>query len=80
MFEPLYTAAEMRAVEERFPGYPDTVPELMERAGTALAREAMHAYPDVPAYPASHGCVRLSAPEAQRVYDFAVQGTPVDVY
>ena len=41
---------------------------------------AMHAYPDVPAYPASHGCVRLSAPEAQRVYDFAVQGTPVDVY
>jgi NAD(P)H-hydrate epimerase len=46
VFEPLYTAAEMRAVEERFPGYPDTVPELMERAGTALAREAMHAYPD----------------------------------
>jgi hypothetical protein len=41
---------------------------------------AMHAYPDVPAYPASHGCVRLSAPEAQRVYDFAIQGTPVDVY
>ena len=46
MFEPLYTAAEMRAAEERFPGYPDTVPELMERAGTALAREAMHAYPE----------------------------------
>jgi lipoprotein-anchoring transpeptidase ErfK/SrfK len=41
---------------------------------------AMHAYPYVPAYPASHGCVRLSAPEAQRVYSFAVQGTPVFVY
>jgi peptidoglycan hydrolase-like protein with peptidoglycan-binding domain len=41
---------------------------------------AMHAYPDVPAYPASHGCVRLPAPEAQRVYDFALQGTPVYVY
>jgi len=41
---------------------------------------ALHAYPDVPAYPASHGCVRLSAPEAQKVYDFAVQGTPVYVY
>jgi hydroxyethylthiazole kinase-like uncharacterized protein yjeF len=35
--EPLYTAAEMRAAEERYPGYPDTVPELMERAGRAVA-------------------------------------------
>ena len=41
---------------------------------------AMHAYPYVPAYPASHGCVRLSAPEAERVYAFALQGTPVYVY
>lgn len=35
--EPLYTAAEMRTAEERYPGYPDTVPELMERAGLAVA-------------------------------------------
>jgi hypothetical protein len=41
---------------------------------------AMHAYPYVPAYPASHGCVRLPAPEAQRVYAFVVEGTPVYVY
>jgi lipoprotein-anchoring transpeptidase ErfK/SrfK len=41
---------------------------------------ALHAYPYVPAYPASHGCVRLPAPEAQKVYDFAIQGTPVYVY
>jgi lipoprotein-anchoring transpeptidase ErfK/SrfK len=41
---------------------------------------ALHAYPDVPAYPASHGCVRLPAPDALQVYDFAVQGTPVYVY
>ena len=46
MFEPLYTAAEMRAAEERYPDYPDSIPELMERAGTAVAREAMLAYPD----------------------------------
>lgn len=45
MFEALYTAEEMRAAEERYPGYPDSVPELMERAGTAVAREAMLAYP-----------------------------------
>lgn len=36
-FEPLYTAAEMRAAEERYPGYPETIPELMERAGSAVA-------------------------------------------
>ena len=41
---------------------------------------AMHAYSSVPAYPASHGCVRLPAPEAEGVYAFAAQGTPVYVY
>ena len=45
MYEPLYSASEMRAAEEAYPGYPDTIPELMERAGTAVAREAMLAYP-----------------------------------
>jgi NAD(P)H-hydrate epimerase len=45
MFEPLYTAAEMRAAEEGYPGYPETRGELMERAGAAVAREAMRAYP-----------------------------------
>jgi hydroxyethylthiazole kinase-like uncharacterized protein yjeF len=43
--EPLYTAPEMRAAEEQYPGYPDSVPELMERAGAAVAREAMLAFP-----------------------------------
>ena len=37
MFEPLYTSAEMRDAEERYPGYPGTIPELMERAGGAVA-------------------------------------------
>jgi NAD(P)H-hydrate epimerase len=46
MLEPLYTAEEMRGAEERYPGYPGTVPELMERAGAAVAREAMRAFPD----------------------------------
>ncbi|MCP9486121.1 MAG: NAD(P)H-hydrate dehydratase [Gaiellaceae bacterium MAG52_C11] len=46
MFEPLYTAAEMGAAEERYPGYPGTAPELMERAGAAVAQEALNAFPD----------------------------------
>jgi ADP-dependent NAD(P)H-hydrate dehydratase / NAD(P)H-hydrate epimerase len=43
---PLYTAEEMRAAEARYPGYPDTVPELMERAGGAAAEIALELYPD----------------------------------
>ncbi len=44
-FEPLYDAGEMRAAEEGYPGYPASIPELMERAGAAVAREAMLAFP-----------------------------------
>lgn len=40
---------------------------------------AFHEYPDVPTYPASHGCVRVPAPEAPGVYDFAKIGTTVIV-
>jgi NAD(P)H-hydrate epimerase len=46
MHEPLYTAAEMRAAEERYPGYPGSAGELMERAGAAVADEVLHAYPE----------------------------------
>jgi ADP-dependent NAD(P)H-hydrate dehydratase / NAD(P)H-hydrate epimerase len=45
VYEPLYTAEEMRAVEERYRGYPDTIPELMDRAGAAVARETLAAFP-----------------------------------
>ena len=44
-YEPLFAADEMRAAEERYPGFPGTAGELMERAGTAVALEAMTAYP-----------------------------------
>jgi lipoprotein-anchoring transpeptidase ErfK/SrfK len=40
---------------------------------------AFHEYPDVPVYPASHGCVRVPAPEAEYVYEFAELGTTVVV-
>jgi lipoprotein-anchoring transpeptidase ErfK/SrfK len=40
---------------------------------------ATHQSPDVPSYPASHGCVRLPEGEAQRVYGFVDVGTPVSV-
>jgi peptidoglycan hydrolase-like protein with peptidoglycan-binding domain len=40
---------------------------------------AFHAYPDVPVYPASHGCVRVPTVFAPELYTFAVEGTPVIV-
>jgi hypothetical protein len=40
---------------------------------------ATHQSPDVPSYPASHGCVRLPEREAERVYRFVEVGTPVSV-
>lgn len=40
---------------------------------------AFHAYPSVPAYPASHGCVRMMARDAPLMYAFATYGTEVDV-
>ena len=40
---------------------------------------AMHEYPIVPTYPASHGCVRVNRYDAPFVYDFATYGTPVIV-
>jgi len=41
---------------------------------------AFHAYADVPAVPASHGCVRLPATEAPVAYSFMTIGTRVNVY
>jgi ADP-dependent NAD(P)H-hydrate dehydratase / NAD(P)H-hydrate epimerase len=46
MHEPLYSAEEMRQAEARYPGYPDTAGELMERAGAAVADEVLRSYPE----------------------------------
>ena len=40
---------------------------------------AFHEFPEVPAYPASHGCVRQSSTTAKWLFDFAEVGMPVKV-
>jgi lipoprotein-anchoring transpeptidase ErfK/SrfK len=40
---------------------------------------AFHEFPEVPTYPASHGCVRQMETTAQWMYDFSVVGMPVKV-
>ena len=47
MIEPLYSADEMRAAEALYPGYPDTAPELMERAAAAVAEHLVRRHPNV---------------------------------
>jgi hypothetical protein len=41
---------------------------------------AIHGYPEVPTYPASHGCVRAPIPNARFLYNWIWYGTRVDVY
>ena len=42
--------------------------------------DAIHGYHEVPPYAASHGCLRVWIPDAPAIYDWALLGTPVDVY
>jgi len=41
---------------------------------------AIHGYPEVPTYAASHGCLRIPIPDAASVFAWVQYGTPVDVY
>ena len=82
MIEPLYTAAEMRTAEERHPGWPDTVSELMQRAGSAVAEEALRRYPRAGSFTvvcgggANGGDGRIAA---ERLGDAGRRVTVVDV-
>ena len=52
----------------------------MRYASFFVGGDAIHGLYPVPAYPASHGCVRMSMPEAPFVYGFLRLGTPVFVF
>jgi hypothetical protein len=41
---------------------------------------AVHGSGSVPSYPASHGCVRITDPNADRLFPLLVVGTPVSLY
>lgn len=40
---------------------------------------AFHQYPYVPAYPASHGCIRIGYPDAPVMWEFASYGVTVSI-
>jgi hypothetical protein len=41
---------------------------------------AVHGYPEVPPWPASHGCVRVPMWVAVRLYGLIAWGSAVDIY
>jgi len=41
---------------------------------------AIHGYPEVPTYAASHGCLRVPIPDAPSIFAWLRVGDPVDVY
>jgi lipoprotein-anchoring transpeptidase ErfK/SrfK len=41
---------------------------------------AIHGYPSVPTYPASHGCIRVPNSDANAIYNWIAVGDPIFVY
>lgn len=41
---------------------------------------AIHGYPSVPTYPASHGCLRNPIPDSKHIYNWVDIGDPIYVY
>ena len=56
--------------------------EALREVGIPLevAPVAIHGEPEVPSYPASHGCVRITVPAMDRFYAKLVNGESVWIY
>jgi lipoprotein-anchoring transpeptidase ErfK/SrfK len=59
---------------------PGTLPTGMFDSSFFLRGFAIHGYPSVPTYPASHGCVRVPMWVAPRLYDLIPYGATVRIY
>jgi L,D-transpeptidase catalytic domain len=59
---------------------PGTNSEGMVDSNYFIRGYAIHGYAEVPAYAASHGCLRVPIPDAAAIYGWVQTGTPVDVY
>ena len=57
----------------------DTTARVLREWGHAVEVVEPTAYPSVPTYAASHGCIRMMARDAPLMFSFATYGTPVDV-
>jgi lipoprotein-anchoring transpeptidase ErfK/SrfK len=64
-------------VYEKTPGFNS---EMMLDSNYFIAGYAIHGYPEVPTYAASHGCLRVPNLDAPSIYSWVRIGTPIDVY
>lgn len=74
-----YTPAGDFSVYRRFDGLEKAPLGELYRPLYFTGGWALHGSTDVPAYPASHGCVRLSYPDIDWLYERAKDGMPVRV-
>ncbi len=65
------------SVYEKTPG--ENSEEMLD-ANYFIRGYAIHGYPEVPTYAASHGCLRVPNLDAASIYGWVQVGTPVDVY
>ena len=59
---------------------PGTNQKGMYDSNYFIGNYAVHGYPDVPTYPASHGCIRISNADAPTVFAWIAIGDPIYVY
>jgi hypothetical protein len=59
---------------------PGTNEKGMVDSNYFISGYAIHGYPEVPTYAASHGCLRVPIPDAASIFSWVQVGTPVDVY
>ena len=64
-------------VYEKSPGFNS---EEMYDSNYFISGYAIHGYPEVPTYAASHGCLRVPNLDAPAIFAWVQIGTPVDVY
>jgi hypothetical protein len=67
-------------IERRIDGWRTGSLGTMWRPAYFRGGYAIHGYPSVPPYPASHGCVRVINPSMNRMWSTLRVGTPVEVH
>jgi lipoprotein-anchoring transpeptidase ErfK/SrfK len=59
---------------------PGTNAKGMVHSSYFIRGYAIHGYASVPAYPASHGCLRVPIPNAAQIYSWVDIGDPIYLY
>jgi lipoprotein-anchoring transpeptidase ErfK/SrfK len=70
------------AIQEKYTGWVCcvTVNGMMYYPSYVVSKTAIHGYRSVPAYPASHGCIRVPVWMAEDLFNETPTGTTVDIY